>query len=94
LRETLLVTDIGKGNVTVPLLLEIISDSIRHALQAGCLDEPACVYLCSAVNLLGKLDWIEPAPNVGKSSVDTSEAPRFLSDAFREEQGNETDTGS
>lgn len=94
----IVVTEAGEASVTPQVLIELLSSAIMQAVQCDDFEGPTCSYIAGALNVMGKLGLLElsaerAAP--GKSSVDTSQPPGFLSDAFKfgGEGANETDRG-
>ncbi len=92
----LTVTERGEGNVTNALLLGIFSDVIYQALQSADFHSPTCASVCTALNLLGKLGWIEVREQ-GQPPRDpglNTEAPPNFFDVFgKKEDGDGKATG-
>ncbi len=88
--QVIAVTEQGEAHITNALLLDIIQDVIVQSAMSDDIEGPTGMYLLSAVNLLGKLGWLEVRtkgePPSSKAEVDTSEPPRFISNWFTKEK--------
>ena len=85
---TLAVSELGESHITNAMLLDIIQDVIVQSVLSGDIEGPTGMYLLASVNMLGKLGWLEvrrgdEPPSSSKPEVDTSEAPRFSTEAFQ-----------
>jgi hypothetical protein len=88
---TFRLTETGEGVVTVNLLLDTITDTIRRGVLCGSSDEPACAHLIGAMETLGKMGLVDVQEQAdkpaGAPAISTSpkDPPSWLMDAFRKE---------
>ncbi len=97
-RSIIEVTEQGENHITNALLLGVLSDTVYNALLCGDLDSPTFTYITAALNIFGKMGWLDVrAENEPPRSVDpgikTDQPPPFLLDAFRSSEKEDGEDG-
>jgi hypothetical protein len=98
-RSIIEVTEQGEGHITNALLLGVLSDTVYNGLLCGDLDSPTFTYITAALNILGKLGWLdvraenEPPRSAADPGIKTDQPPPFLLDAFRSSEKEDGEDG-